>query len=42
MLVGLNAAKSVSLGLREPVNVAIGAAFRREGYQITPASLHPT
>src|SRR5206468_6472941 len=39
MLVGLNAAKSVSLGLREPVNVAIGAAFRREGYQITRGEL---
>src|SRR6059036_1100329 len=39
MLVGLNAAKSVSLGLREPVNVAIGAAFRREGYQVTRGEL---
>src|SRR2546428_10756408 len=39
MLVGLNAAKAVSLGLREPVNVAIGAAFRREGYQVTRGEL---
>src|SRR6266550_2114713 len=39
MLVGLNAAKTVSLGLREPVNVAIGAAFRREGYEITRGEL---
>jgi len=39
MLVGLNAAKAVSLGLREPVNVAIGAAFRVKGYEITRGEL---
>jgi iron complex outermembrane receptor protein len=32
---GLNASKSLELGLRSPVNVAVGAAFRRERYQIT-------
>ena len=31
---GINAARSVRLGLPQPVNVAIGAAFRRETYRI--------
>jgi iron complex outermembrane receptor protein len=39
MLVGLNAAKSVTIGLPAPVNVAVGGAFRREGYQITRGEL---
>jgi len=39
LLVGLNAAKSVTIGLPAPVNVAVGAAFRREGYQITRGEL---
>ncbi len=39
MLVGVNAAKSVTIGLPAPVNVAVGAAFRREGYQITRGEL---
>jgi iron complex outermembrane receptor protein len=34
MMLGLNAAKAVSLGSR-PVNVALGASFRREGFQVT-------
>lgn len=39
MIVGINAAKAVGLGLPQPVNVAVGAAFRREGYQITRGEL---
>lgn len=38
---GVNAVKTMTLGLPAPVNVALGAQFRREGYQITagePAS----
>lgn len=38
-LVGLNATKSVTVGLPAPVNLAIGAAFRRESYQITRGEL---
>src|SRR6185503_10284886 len=37
--VGINAAKSVKMGLPGPVNVAVGAAYRREGYQITRGEL---
>ncbi len=33
--VGASAAKVVELGLPSPVNVALGATFRRESYQIT-------
>jgi iron complex outermembrane receptor protein len=39
MVLGINAAKAVSLGLSAPVNVALGAAFRREGFQITRGEL---
>jgi len=39
LTVGLNAAKTASIGLPAPVNVAVGAAFRREGYQITRGEL---
>ena len=41
LIAGLNLAKSVSLGLSSPVNVAVGAQFRRESFKITegePAS----
>jgi iron complex outermembrane recepter protein len=31
---GVNLSKSVSLGLPNPVNVAVGAAFRREKYEV--------
>jgi iron complex outermembrane receptor protein len=34
LLVGLNAAKSLELGLSAPVNLALGAQFRREGFEI--------
>jgi len=40
-LLQANAVKAVSMGFSTPVNVAVGAAFRRESYQITrgePAS----
>ncbi|HET9385197.1 MAG TPA: TonB-dependent receptor [Gemmatimonadales bacterium] len=36
---GINATKSVTMGLPAPVNVAVGAAFRREGYQISRGEL---
>jgi len=39
LTVGVNAAKTMTLGLPQPVNVAIGAAFRRENYQITRGEL---
>jgi iron complex outermembrane receptor protein len=39
LTVGVNAAKAMTLGLPQPVNVAIGAAFRREGYQVTRGEL---
>jgi len=39
LIASLNAAKSVSVGLPSPVNVAVGAAFRREGYAITSGEL---
>lgn len=39
LVLGLNAAKAVSLGLAAPVNVALGAAFRREGFQVTRGEL---
>ena len=35
LTVGVNAVKTMTLGLPQPVNVAIGAAFRREGYQVS-------
>ena len=34
LLVGLNAAKSLDLGLPSPVSLAVGAQFRREGFEI--------
>ncbi|HEY3279860.1 MAG TPA: TonB-dependent receptor [Gemmatimonadales bacterium] len=34
-LAGVNLAKSVDLGLPSPVNVALGAQYRREGFKIT-------
>ncbi|HJS42087.1 MAG TPA: TonB-dependent receptor [Gemmatimonadales bacterium] len=34
-IVAVNLAKSVNLGLAAPVNVALGAAYRREGFKIT-------
>jgi iron complex outermembrane receptor protein len=39
LTLGLNAAKSMAFGLSAPVNVAVGAAFRREGYEITRGDL---
>jgi iron complex outermembrane receptor protein len=36
---GLNLAKAVEMGLRAPVNLAFGAAFRRERYAIRPGEL---
>ncbi len=39
LIVGVNAAKTMTLGLPQPVNVAVGAAFRREGYEITRGEL---
>ena len=36
---GLNAAKSLALGLSSPVNVAVGASFRREEYGIKRGEL---
>ena len=39
LTVGVNAAKTMTLGLPQPVNVAIGAAYRREGYEITRGEL---
>jgi len=35
IIAGVNLAKSVSLGLASPVNVALGAQFRRESFKIT-------
>ena len=35
IIAGVNLAKSVSLGLSSPVNVALGAQFRRESFKIT-------
>jgi iron complex outermembrane receptor protein len=35
IVVAANAAKAVTMGLPAPVNVAVGAAFRREAYRIT-------
>ena len=37
--VGVNAVKSVTIGLPAPVNLALGAQFRREGYRITRGEL---
>jgi len=39
LTLGLNATKSVTMGLPAPVNVAVGAAFRRETYQISRGEL---
>jgi len=39
MAVGVNAARAVRLGMPAPVNVAVGASFRRETYQITRGEL---
>ncbi len=39
LTVGVNAVKTMTLGLPQPVNVAIGAAFRREGYQVLRGEL---
>jgi iron complex outermembrane receptor protein len=39
LTLGVNAVKTMKLGLPEPVNVAVGAQFRREGYQITRGEL---
>jgi iron complex outermembrane recepter protein len=36
---GINAAKALSLGLSAPVNVAVGAAFRRERWQVERGEL---
>ncbi len=38
-ITALNIAKPVELGLRNPVNLAFGAAFRRERYAIRPGEL---
>ncbi|MEK6768747.1 MAG: TonB-dependent receptor [Gemmatimonadota bacterium] len=39
MAAGVNAARPMNLGLRAPVNVAVGATFRRETYRITQGEL---
>ena len=39
LTIGLNAARSVTIGLPAPVNLAVGASFRREGYEITRGEL---
>lgn len=39
LIAGLNVAKPVELGLRSAVNLAFGAAFRREGYAIREGEL---
>jgi iron complex outermembrane receptor protein len=38
-ITALNIAKPVALGLRQPVNLAFGAAFRRERYAVRPGEL---
>jgi iron complex outermembrane recepter protein len=38
-ITALNIAKPVALGLRNPVNLAFGAAFRRERYAVRPGEL---
>ncbi len=35
LIAAINAAKRLDLGLASPVNLAVGAAFRRESYRIT-------
>jgi len=35
LVTGINVTKALEVGLRAPVNLALGAAFRRERYQIT-------
>jgi iron complex outermembrane recepter protein len=39
LITGLNVAKPLELGLRAPVNLALGAAFRRERYAIREGEL---
>ena len=39
LTIGLNAVRSVTIGLPAPVNLAVGASFRREGYEITRGEL---
>jgi iron complex outermembrane receptor protein len=39
LITALNIAKPVNLGLRNPVNLAFGAAFRRERYAVRPGEL---
>ena len=39
LVTGLNLARPVSIGLRSPVNLAFGAAFRRERYAIREGEL---
>jgi iron complex outermembrane receptor protein len=39
LITALNVAKPVNLGLRNPVNLAFGAAFRRERYAVRPGEL---
>ncbi|MGH7549033.1 MAG: TonB-dependent receptor, partial [Gemmatimonadales bacterium] len=39
VVAGVNAARALELGLASPVNVAVGAAFRRERYQISRGEL---
>ncbi|HEX6615662.1 MAG TPA: TonB-dependent receptor [Gemmatimonadales bacterium] len=38
-ITAVNIAKPVELGLRNPVNLAFGAAFRRERYAVSPGEL---
>lgn len=39
LVTGVNAAREVSLGLPAPVNLAVGAAFRREWYKVREGEL---
>jgi iron complex outermembrane receptor protein len=39
LVLGVNAAKAVTVGLPAPLNVALGAAFRRESFQVTQGEL---
>ncbi len=39
LVAGINAAKALNLGLPAPVNLAVGATFRRERYEITRGEL---
>ena len=42
MVANVDVARGVDVGLAGPLNVAFGAEFRRENYQISPASPTPT